>query len=67
MHFSVGDEEPIVVIDGKAVDPAEVGLIAITDELGIAGFGIEDEDCADFLIGHIHQALGIDRDAVGAD
>ena len=38
VHFSVGDKQPIVVIDGKAVDPAEVGFIAIADELGIAGF-----------------------------
>ena len=26
VHFAVGDKKPVVVIDGEAVDPAEVGF-----------------------------------------
>ena len=26
MHLAVGDKKPVVVIDGEAVDPAEVGF-----------------------------------------
>ena len=67
VQLAVGDKEPIVVIDGETVDPAEVGFVAVTDELGSASFSIEDKDGPDFLIGYLHQTLGVDRDAVGPD
>ena len=28
---------------------------------------VEDEDGSDSLVGHVHQALGVDGDAVGSD
>src|SRR5208283_5258154 len=67
VQLAVGDKEAVVVVDGQPIDPAKVGLVAVADELGFVGLDIEDEDGANFLIGDIHQSLGIDGNAVGAN
>src|SRR5208283_4006311 len=67
VQLAVRDKEAVVVVDGQPIDPAKVGLVAVADELGFVGLGIEDEDGANFLIGDIHQSLGIDGNAVGAN
>jgi len=67
VHFAVGDKEPVIVVDGQAVDPSEVRLKAVADELGFVCFSVEDEDGSDSLIGHVDEAPGIESDAVGAD
>ena len=66
-HLAIGDKKPVVVVDGQAVDPSEVGLIAVADELGVVGRRVEDEHGSNLLIGHVDQALGIYGDAGGAD
>jgi hypothetical protein len=41
VHLAVGDKEAVVVVDGEAVDPAEVRFKAVADELGFVVSGLK--------------------------
>ena len=60
----IGDKETVVVVHGEANDANEVGVSLVLDEFDFASFRIEDKDGADFLVGDIEIALGIERHAV---
>ena len=61
----IGNEETIAVVHGQADDAHEMGMRLVLDHVHVAGFGVENEDRADLLVGDIQVALGIDRHAVG--
>ena len=60
----IGDEQTIIIVHGQANDANEVAMGFVLDQFDFASFGVEDKDGADFLIGDIEVALGIDRHAV---
>ena len=56
-RFTAAWGQPVVIINGQAVDPPKMSLITIADHLGIVIFRIENENRPDLLIRNIHLAL----------
>src|SRR5215472_517036 len=57
MQLAVCNEDAIVVVNRNRVGQCKGCFELIADQTGVAGFGVENKDCAYALIGHIEIAL----------